>query len=335
MVKITPSESNSFLQNPKKARAVLIYGPDQGLVSQRSKEITKKISGANSDEFSRTIFESNHILNNPSDLLDSINQPSLLSNQNRVTIIRGSEDSLKNIIALFLEKTKQPDDAYLILEGSELGPKSKLRTLFEKEQLLASLACYHEEKSTLSRTINQYCEEFDLKITSEAKDYLIRNLGKDREISRMEIEKLSLFANKETVDIEVVVKCIGDNSLLNQDIFIDFIGLKNIENSFKTLERLTMEGVNSIAIIRLLIRHFHNLHSILSSHEPNETISAMWPPIHFKRKKAFNKQLQIWSPKKLDLVLETLNSAEIMSKLSGIKSETILKQALLKILLIK
>ena len=104
MVKITPSESNNFLLNPKKVRSVLIYGPDQGLVSQRSREITKKISGANSNEFSRTIFESNHILSNPSDLLDSISQQSLLSDHKRVIILRSSEDTVTNVIISFLDK---------------------------------------------------------------------------------------------------------------------------------------------------------------------------------------------------------------------------------------
>ena len=45
MVKLTPSLSNKFLQDPKKVRSVLIYGPNQGLISQSSSKISKSISG--------------------------------------------------------------------------------------------------------------------------------------------------------------------------------------------------------------------------------------------------------------------------------------------------
>ena len=335
MVKLTPSLSNKFLQDPKKVRSVLIYGPNQGLISQSSSKISKNISGTDSNEFSKIIFDSSLILTNPSDLLGSISQGSLLSDSSRVIILQNCEDTIVNVIKSFLDMPVRIDDAYLILESSDLGPRSKLRSLFEKEQSLASLPCYHDDANTLKNTIKLYTEEFDLELTPEAKDYLINHLGKDSEITKTEIEKLSIYVNDKKVNLELAIKCLGDNSLVTQDFLIDSIGLKNIENSFRALERLTTEGVSNIAIIRILIRHFNNLHSIVSSNDRSQAILSLWPPIHFKRKEAFNKQLQIWSLKSLSVVLETLSSAEIMSKLSRIKSEIILKQAVLKVLLTK
>ena len=122
-MKIKNTETNGFINTliPYK-NPILLYGPDEGLILYRSKEICKTFFNKNKTQESIRMLDIKE--KNLSSLEEAMSTNSLFSKKEIIKVINSNE-KLSDIFYLF-EKLANVDDLLVILNAGDLGTKSKL-----------------------------------------------------------------------------------------------------------------------------------------------------------------------------------------------------------------
>ena len=182
-----------FVHEPDPALiAVLVYGPDQGLVHERARMIVSSVVEDITDPFRVTELTATVLRDDPARLSDEVGALSLTGGR-RVVRLGDAGDATTKMLDGVLS-TASANDILVVVEAGDLGPRSKLRKLFEGSTAAAALACYADDVRALGEVIRETLGQAGLTATPDAFSYLSDHLGNDRMISRMELEKLATYA---------------------------------------------------------------------------------------------------------------------------------------------
>ena len=333
-MKIKANRVDAFLRSPDAAvRAVLLYGPDAGLVRERAQALTLTVAGDLSDPFRVAELTGAAIRQDPPTLNDEAAALSLTGGR-RVVRVRDAGDEVASVFEDFL--TMASGDTLVIVEAGELSPRSKLRRLIEAADNATALPCYMDEGEALGGLIRATLGNDRITVEPDALAFLMANLGSDRMITRHELEKLALYAGEGgRIVLEDAIACVGDSATLSlQDIALavangDQAGLE------RSLTRAYAENLAPVAILRSVARHFQRLHltagHVAAGQSPERAVAALRPPVFFKVKGQFVAQLKRWPPIRLGATLELLTQAEISCKTTGIPAEVICARALMSV----
>lgn len=334
-MKVTPARAERFASAPPpELVAVLVYGPDDGLVRERARKIASTVVDDLSDPFRVAEITAAALREDPARLMDEAAAMSLMGGR-RVVRVRGVGDAavvgLEDVLA-----QASATDVLVVVEAGDLGPRSKLRKLFEDAAAGAALACYADDARTLSALIRETLSESGLTATPDAMAYLADHLGSDRMLSRMELDKLITYAmGADQVTLEDAVSVVGDGAAAT----LDDVAFSTAEGNLRALDRAVQrafdEGTNAVAVVRAAQRHFQRLHraagAIAAGGTADQAIRSLRPPVFFKRQDSFRNQLRAWSADRLATALDSLTEAEIACKSTGVPAEAACRRALLAI----
>ena len=113
---------------------ILLHGKNEGL---KNETIIEFISKSKDNKIFK--YDEKEILESNNNFYDNISNGSLFDN-NKLIIINRATDKLLPILETFYEKNIS--DVIIIVNADILDKKSKLRTLFEKNKKLISVAFY-------------------------------------------------------------------------------------------------------------------------------------------------------------------------------------------------
>ena len=334
-MKIVGSRQNSFVTQPNPDIAcVMLYGPDRGLVHERALTLVKTVVGDLNDPFRVVELQSSDLKSDPTRLADEAKAMALGGGRRSVRIKNGG-DNITKIIAAYLE-IAAPEDALIIIESGELGPRSNLRRLFEKAKNAASIACYGDNARNLPIVINEVLTAHGLKPTQDAMAYLVNNLGSDRSITRGELEKLSLYMGAPgPIELADAMATINDNAAMAMDDITLAAGNGDKTKLDKALFRTLGEGIHPIQILRAAARHFLRLHEaagmVASGKDSDAAMKSLKPPVIFMQIDNFRAQLQSWHPARISDVLDLLLIAEMECKTTGAPVEAICWRTLMRV----
>ena len=333
-MKFNVGKTAAFLRQPDPSiRAVLIYGTDQGLIHERTQLLAKSIVEDLNDPFRVSELTGSEIKSDPARLIDEASAQSLVGGDRVVLVKLGGEDISKPLLQFLDEDLKS---SLVILEANELTPRSPVRKLVEKSNNAGAIACYSDDLSALGSLIDTVMRENKKTINSDAKSYLINNLGSDRMVSRGELEKLVTYAGAQAeINLEDAVAAVGDNGALSIDEIIYAVADGNRASLEKNLARAFIEGTSPIAVLRAAIRHYQRLH-LASGHMRNgqssgQAVNTLKPPIIFLVVDRFKRQLDRWPGEKIERALSVLTEAEINCKSTGLPAEAICGRALMSL----
>jgi DNA polymerase-3 subunit delta len=333
-VKISTGRTDSFVKSPPAGlRVALVYGPDEGLVQERSRKIGSSVVEDLSDPFLVCELTGAEIAADPARLSDEVSAISMMGGR-RLIRVRDAGDKIASIVESVIDNT--PGDALTILQAGQLSPRSALRKLAEKSDAAAASACYPDDASSLDHVIRETLAENDVRITSEAAGWLAGRLGSDRGVSRSEIEKLALFAGAGAeVNLEIAIASVGDNAADSMDDLIYATGDGNSNSVDLFLMRSFQAGASSVGILRSLTNHLMKLESagvrIAEGEEVSRVLKTMRPPVFYKLERQFLGQLKIWQGDALTRGLQLTLEAELLCKRTGIPEELICGRTLLQI----
>ena len=264
-MKIPPARADTFLAKPDPAiAAVLIYGPDDGLVRERAKRLATAVAEDPKDPFRVVEFRANALRDDPARLADEAAAQSLTGGR-RVVRIQDAGDRMSSVFSEFLAAA--PSDyggALVIVEAGELGPRSSLRKLFETSAAGAAVPCYNDTPQTIAELVRSTLTERGLSITPDGLAYLLDRLGSDRLVTRSELEKLVLYAGsdeeKTEITLEDAAACIGDLAGLDTDDTIYAAAEGDFAGFDRGFGRLMLEGASPVAVLRAAQRHAQRLH---------------------------------------------------------------------------
>ncbi|PZP57513.1 MAG: DNA polymerase III subunit delta [Micavibrio aeruginosavorus] len=333
-MKLQTKQIDGFIKSPDKGvRAILVYGPDSGLVKERSKILCQGQVADINDPFNAAHLTGDIIENDPARLSDEANAGSLMGGK-RLLRITDAGNEVTAPLKLWLKNNPSPD-TLVILEAGDLKPKDSLRKLCEAESNAAALPCYVEDERALGVLIKDALRETGLTISSDAVTYLASAVKGDRARARMEIEKLSLYMGAEkNVSLHDVQQSCGDIGLYSLDDFAFAFTGGNRELAMKSVRTLMDEGSEPIVILRTLQNHiqrFHLAKSLMEIHgqSADEAMKSLQPPLFFKSADMFRAQLGRWPAKKSRNLLVKLADVEARTKQTGTPVDTLLNQLIL------
>lgn len=334
-MKLTWKQIEPFVKAPDpQARVILIYGPDSGLMRERSSIIGKTIVADLNDPFNAVTLTADQIAEDPARLFDEANAISMMGGGRLIRIEDGT-DKLAVTVKDYLENPSR--DNLVILEAGELGPRSPLRQLCEKSKAAAALPCYIEDERGISQLTRDILKEQGFTIQSDAVTWLSAAISGDRMRARSEIEKLTLYmyGHGPQITIEDVQACCGEAGAQNLDDLVYAVGGGQTEKALKTFHKLQEEGIPAITMLRSLQNHFRKLHLVQASLgvslPMDEALKKLQPPLFFKLEQPFKAQISRWSLSALNTVLDRLSQLEAQSKQTGTPVDTLLAQALLSL----
>ncbi len=331
-MKIAPARAESFVRRPDpRAHAVLVYGPDSGLVRERSRRLVEQaLDGDMSDPFRFVEIGAENLVDDPARLADEAAALSLTGGR-RAVLIRAAGDSLTEMFQTFLSDPK--GESLIVLEARNLAKRSSLRKLFEESAHAAALPCYGDEGAVLVAFIRENLRQHGVGVSREALSLLALNLGSDRMVTRNELSKLALYVREGgEVGLKDVLACVIDSSNLTLEDIAYAVGGGDIGALERNLTRAFLEGALPPAIVRRTSGHFQRLHLVggrMAAGEPLErAISALKPPLFFKLKDKFRAQLGLWPPTRAQDALERLLAAEIECKSTALPAQAICRRTL-------
>ncbi len=338
-MKIAPRDADRFVKSPDpKALAVLVYGPDAGLVRERIEFMLRTVVDDPTDPFRISELSDGDLKQDPARLADEAASIAMLGGR-RVVRIRGAADGTAKTFESFL--SDPAGDALVLVEAGELGPRSTLRALFEGAKNAAAIACYADGCEQIENLIRSRLAAEGLAPEPAALDYLLHHLGSDRGVTQNELEKLILYAGpgkageKRTVTLDDARASVGDNAGSSLDEVIDAAMSGDLDGLDTALARARAADTNAIAILNALSRHLMQLHlaaaRMESGSDAEGALRSFRPPLHFSRKPSVQGQMRLWNRRRLDRALALALEAEGQCKSTGQPDVSICGQTLFRI----
>jgi DNA polymerase-3 subunit delta len=333
-VRLPAGQVESFLRRPDpQISAVLLYGPDAGLVRERADMLARTICPDLQDPFRLAELTATVLAADPARLADEAAQISLMGGR-RVVRVRDAGDALAPLFARFLGDSR--GDALTVVEAGDLPGRAALRRVFDEAPRGAAIGCYPDSARDLAAVIRESFATRRVTASRDAVDFLVQHLGGDRLLTRAELEKLTLYAGEGgRIDLDDVRAVTADSAALSLDDAVLAAAEGNTIALDRALGRVFQEGESAVSVIRALLRHLQRLHvlavRLAAGGSLDEAIRAARPPIFFKQQDSWRRQLQRWSEARLRLALERVAVAEFRMKQTGLPAETLCREAMFAI----
>ncbi len=331
-MKIPAKQVEAFLRRPNaQTKAILVYGPDTGLVQERIAAVLRNVLPADPDPFALIELTAERLRSDPAVLSDELAALTFSGNR-KIVLLRDAADNLAPLCGELLEQW--PGDGLLLISAANLAARSKLRRLCESAPHAAALACYADEGEDLRNLIRAVLAQHDVRADNEALSYLHEHLGGDRGLTRAELDKVSLYAGAGgQITLDDAIACIGDSAAHSQDDLIFAVAAGDYSQLETTLSRLWQENIASVTILRAAQRHIHRLLQTRAAFDSGGNAQAalkmLRPPVFWKYRGAFSAQLKQWSVPRLFAALDLLTEAELQAKTTGIPQRAACSRALI------
>ena len=325
-----------FLQRPDQAiRAVLLYGPDIGLVRERAEILARTVCPDLKDPFRVAVLSSTTLAADPARLADEAAQMSLIGGR-RVIRVHDAADRLAGLFRGFLDAA--PGDGFIVVEAGDLPGSSALRRVFDFSPRAAAIGCYPDTPRDRAAVIRDTLRAHRITASGEATQYLVEHLGSDRLLTRAELEKLALYAGDGSqIELDDVRLSIEDSAALAMDDAVMAAAEGDAARVDRVLDRVFQEGEPPVSVIRAMLRHLQRLHVLAARAAAAagttvaEVVRTARPPIFYRQEDSFKRQLVLWNEAGLRAELERIAQAELHMKLTGLPAETVCREAMLAV----
>jgi DNA polymerase-3 subunit delta len=333
-MKLSAGRLEGFVKSPDpKARLILVYGPDVGLVKERLDRLTTGVCPDLGDPFRIAELSAAMLRDDPARLADEAAALAFTGGR-RVVRVRDAGDAASAAVQSFL--SDPVGEALVLLEAGDLGPRSSLRKLVEGADNAVALPCYADGGGSLEAVIHEELQAHGLTAEPDAMAWLADHLGGDRLLSRSELAKLAIYmGGPGRVRLADAAACVGDSAALSLDDLAMATAGGDQAMAQRITDRLFGEGVSPVALLRGLQRHFQRLHlaaaAVARGKPVDQALAMLRPPPHFRVANAMRGPVQRWPVERLTSALDLLVKAEIDCKTTGLPGREICGRAILQL----
>lgn len=334
-MQLKTNEVDRYIQNISGYHPIiLVYGPDQGRVSENCTNLIKGALKGNDDPLALQTFDSDEIANDPGKLADEVFAIALFGDKRVIRVKLSGNRTITKSIETILDEPST--DTTVILEAGDLKKSNSVRSLIEKSKFATTIPCYADDIGSLNQLITQEFSTANLKISKQAQEMLASLLGENRQTTRNEIQKLILYGHqKSEITIDDVESLIGDAASALTDNTIDLAMTGETKAAMINFNRSLKMGPSSFQTAHALQRHLSVLqllrHQITNGAQINAVIDRARPPIHFKRKASIRTQLNLWEGEDIVKAQNYLLAAIKDSRLRPLLADTVLRALLMKL----
>ena len=332
MVKVPNNRVERFVSEPDPdMAAILLYGPDQGLVRDYADQLTIKVIGARDDPFRLVTLTPEEVAAEPGRLADEAVSLTLTGGR-RVIRIRSAGDAVAGALDRAVERST--GDALIIVEGGDLPPRSGLRKFCESSARAAAIPCYLPDAAGMAAYARRQLRDAGLAVDEDALALLSERLVGDHGLAKREIEKLIVFMGPGgRVGAADVEACVGDAAQQTLDALALAVADRSPADADRALRRLLAEGVAPVRLLRAVQRHFVRLHLATARVAAGGTVDSVMGSLRvfFKEQPRFRRHLDTWTEPALMAAIERLNAAEGDCKRTGAPAMLLAGRAVMEI----
>lgn len=332
-MKVSAARADGYCAKPDPRHiAVLIYGPDPGVVIARTERVLAGLNRSG-DPVQTISLSGDQVRRDPRLLVDELSSISMFG---ELVLVR--VDSADDRIAGAVETALAMDaiDNRLVLSAGDLKGRSKLRVLCEQSDVAAAVPCYAESSENLIAYADEWLRQHGRLFAPDARAVWMDRQPADRLQCRAELEKLLLYLGDEPkVSAESVEAVLEDQGQSLMDDAIEAAALGELEVLDRRLMQLNQDGIAPQALIRSAIRHFDRLAqatiAMKTGLQASKAMDGLRPPVFFRRKNAFLAQLRLWSGPGAQPAMRRLMDAEIESKSTHVPADVAVARALMQV----
>ena len=293
----------------------LLYGENNGLKKDIRNSIKTIVNKKKLIPENLSIYE-NEILENKDNFYNTIYSGSLFSNSKIITIYNGTDKITEQIEDI---TNKKQENIFIIIFADVLEKKSKLRNFFEKNTKTLCIPCYMDSPRDLEKIALEELKKDNISLSQECINLLVEKSNNDRNNLRNETKKIKTFAiNKKSLNIDELTLLINFTGDYKSDRLINECLCGNIMEYKKILSELYTNTINQIFLLRILSNKIQRLFKMKKNENDYNNIDnlldAAKPPIFWKEKPLVKKQLSIWNLQELNVIINEINSTELLCK---------------------
>ncbi len=303
----------------------LFYGENLGLKN----DLKKKIKSNNTDKEFVNISQQ-AILKDKDYFMREISNLSLF-NEYKIFFIGDTNDKFLDLLQ---EVEKGNNNNKFFLFADILDRKSKLRNHCEKSKNIITVACYQDNELTLRNNILKKLKGYS-GLTPHNLNIILENCSLDRSKLENETNKILTYFNNKIIETEKLEK------LLNIKVNEDFNRLKDEAlngdkiKTNKLLSETLLEPDKNIIYLNFINQRLLKLAEVKRSStrmNVEDAMSKLKPPIFWKDKPFFLKQLKNWNLAKIKKILNETYSVEVLIKSNfSINNSVMIKNLILRI----
>jgi DNA polymerase-3 subunit delta len=334
MVALKAADIDAFVARPDPKRPiVLVFGPDLGLVRERTEAIIRASVDDPRDPFALARLDGDELSSEPSRLIEEALMVPLFGGRRAILVKAGGRNFAPAVETLL---TAPLTDCRVVIEAGDLRRNAPLRNICERAKTAAVITCYADGERELARLVDDELRAASLTIAPDARAALVALIGGDRRASRNEIRKLALYAHgKDRVTLDDVDAVVADASSLAFDAIADaaFAGkAQEVQTHYaKARGAGTLPNVIAGNALRQVL-DLHRAKLAIEAGEPMEdAMGSFRPAVHFRRKPFVEAALRAWSSARLAYAMQQLASAASDSRRRPALGDAIVERALLSV----
>ena len=293
-----------------KATFFLLYGKNEGLKTECINEILKKNDGKIFN------YDEKQIKDEIENFYENILSGSLFENS-KIIIINRASDKIVEIIQELINRNIT--NTKIIINADILEKKSKLRSLFEKEQNLICIPSYPDNNDTLSKLSGAFFRKENITISQQNINLIVEKCNGDRSNLKNELNKIKNYLiNKKKISSEEILKIINLSENYELSELIDNCLAKNKSKVTNILNENNYNSDDCIIILRTFLSKAKRILKLAVQLEQNKdiykTINAARPPIFWKDKEIVKIQLNKWKPNQIKRLINEIANIELEIK---------------------
>jgi DNA polymerase-3 subunit delta len=334
-------EVDRFLKSPTPGvRAAVIHGKDRSGVSERARALCLTVTPDLNDPFNVTLLTEADIDGDAVRLEEALTALSMIGGRRLVRVRMGDakggvDKAVAAALTAHAEGAYNPD-AMLVIEAGALGRESALRKAAEKAAGAVAIACYEDEVGDVARMTREALSADKVGLSADALDRFVARLPRERGLMRQEIERLVLYigpGSGRTIDLDELDAHLGvepDASL--SDAALQAFGGRPAPAQ-AGLRRALAEGESAVMAVRMASIHLGKLRriNVLQANGAGAKEAAKAAGVFWKQEAEMLRQARSWRLDLLDEVLDSINTADVMTKTTGMPEALIAERLLLEI----
>lgn len=334
MVALRGKDIDTFLARPDTGRPIiLLYGADAELVRERADALMKSAVDDPNDPFSLVRMDGDDLAAEPSRLVEEAMTVPLFGGRRAIRVRAGSKNFSSGVDTLANSDIK---DCRIVIEAGELRPESPLRKVCEKARTAVAIACYPDTERDLAKLIDEELRVSNLRMAPDARATLMSLLGGDRQASRNELRKLTLYAHGTgEVTLDDVMAVVADASELKIDPIVDGAFAGNPAAVEVEFNKAMIAGTYPGMIMMAAQRQAALLHKasllVEAGSSASSAVESGFPRLHFSRKGTVEAALRNFSAQRLVNIIDQLAVAALDVRKQSALGAVIAQRALMSI----
>lgn len=324
--------------------AILVYGPDNGLVRERASHLARFVVEDFKDPFRYLELSDSDLKADPARLADEAIALSLTGGERAIRVQAVSEATTKaaKVYLEALDANALKPNGVVILEGGDLRPSSGLRKAFEKSKSAVALPCYANSPGDVRALAQELARAEELRFESDALDFVVSLLGEDHGLTRSELEKLILFKglrDQRNGPATITMDDVRTSLAAGVADALDDVAAAAADGATAKLShalfRTQAAGANPVTLLRALQRYMVRLKTARAHADSGDSIAnamkKLRPPVFFAEQRAFEARVTRWKTTRLNEAVRMLTDVEMQAKTTGAPQRELVERAALRI----